>query len=98
MKNKVYVERYAERLKNGDQSAVAELCECFVNEYNAQLRVRHVYTHEESVRLLNEVNRKGNDLADMIAQKTGVDILRRDWFGEVIRIIKTSGGSSDENT
>lgn len=95
MKNKVYVERYAERLKNGDNAAVVELCECFINEYNAQVKVRRVYSNADKERLLNEVNRKGNDLADMIAQKTGTNILSRDWFVALVKLLEESGGKEN---
>lgn len=97
MKNKVYVERYAERLIAGDKLAVAELFECFVNEYNADAKRLHVTTNETANRLLSEYNRKGNELANMMRVKTGMTILNQNWFSRAVQFIREAENGGAEN-
>jgi len=87
MKNKVYVERYAERLMAGDKNAVAELVKCFVYEYNADAKRLHLTTDEAANRLIAEYNRKGNELANMMRVKTGTAILRLNWFAAAVDVL-----------
>ena len=97
MKNKVYVERYAKRLLSGDKSAVAELVQGYVNEYNADVKRMHVTTDEAANRLISEYNRKGNELANMLRTETGMPILNPNWFSRVVQFIREAenGGADD---
>lgn len=88
MKNKEYVERYADRLAENDKEAVWEITVCFINEYNSEVRRRHVTTDEQERRLINDLNRKGNELKDMFLKKKGVNVLANDWFSKAVFILK----------
>ena len=88
MKNKVYCERYADRLIRGDRGkALEELADCFINEYNSEILRRHVRTPEQQRVLLADINRKGNELTEMIRARTGVRIFKPDWFMEMYKMI-----------
>lgn len=99
MKNKVYVERYAERLIAGDNLALGELCQCFINEFNADATRLHVTTDEAFNRLLSAYDRKGNELATMIHNRTGINVLKRGWFSLAVKLINdvANGGEEDGN-
>lgn len=98
MKNKVYVERYAERLIACDNLAVGELCQCFINEFNADATRLHVTTDEAFNRLLSVYDRKGNELATMIHSRTGVAVLKHNWFSEAVKVIQeaANGGATND--
>ena len=92
MKNKVYVERYADRFLHGDaQEALVELMQDFIREYNSEITRRRVRTDVERDRLIGDLNRKGNELADMMHMKTGQQIFKPDWFHNAIHMILDSG-------
>lgn len=99
MKNKVYVERFAERLVNKETAgkAIGELADCFINEYNAEVLRRHVRTPEQQKALLNDLNRKGNELAEMLEAKTGRPVLVGDWFRVMFKMIEEdrNGGTKE---
>lgn len=100
MKNKEYVEKYGWRLASGDcREAARELIEDFIREFNAEARRLKIQTEAEQMRLIERVNRKGNELAGMLLVKKGVMILRRDWFrGVAMELMKEGvhGGKDDE--
>ena len=98
MKNKVYVERYAEGLIAGDKLALGELCRCFINEFNADATRLYVTTDEDFNRLLSVYDRKGNELATMIHSRTGVDVLKHNWFSAAVSVIQeaTNGGANND--
>ena len=89
MKNKVYVERYADRMANGDWlNAAKEIMDGFIAEFNSEVRRRHVRTDKERERLIGDMNRKGNELGEMMKAKTGRNIFKEDWFVEVERMCR----------
>lgn len=100
MKNKEYVEKYGWRLASGDcHEAARELIADFIREFNAEARRLKIQTEAEQMRLIERVNRKGNELAGMLLVKKGVMILRRDWFrGVAMELMKEGvhGGKDDE--
>lgn len=93
MKNKVYIERYADRLIKGDtKKALVELTECFINEYNSEVLRRKIRTPEQGRTLAADINRKGNELAEMIQARTGVKVFKPDWFMNVYLMIAEDKG------
>lgn len=97
MKNNVYVERYAKRLLSGDTSAVQEMVQCFINEYNADVKRLHVTKDVAANRLISEYNRKGNELANMLRKETGMPILNPNWFSRAVQFIREAENGGAEN-
>lgn len=88
MKSKEYVRRFGDRLTRGDYTAVVEMLDCMVAECNAQARVQRVVTIPQYKRLMDDFNRKGNVIADMLQQKYGKPLIRRDWFQWGVEMVK----------
>lgn len=88
MKNKVYIERFGNRLIAGDKKAVQEIIECYLNEYNAEIKQLNITTDAAADRLADRFNDKGNELVSRINEKAGFTVLKRDWFINCYRILR----------
>lgn len=98
MKNKEYVEKYGWRLAYGDRyGAAKELVADFIREFNAEARRLNIQTEAEQMRLIERLNRKGNELAGMLLVKNGVATLWKDWFRGIAMEIKKEGAHGNKN-
>lgn len=88
MKNKVYIERFGKRLIAGDEKAIKELIECYLNEYNAEVKRLNITTDAAADRLADRFNDKGNELVLRLNSSAGINVLKKDWFINCYHILR----------